>query len=313
MRGLEELRVKESDRLAAMAAGLAACGVAVEIEGDGLIVAGRGRAARRAAAGSPPRSTIASPCPSWCWAWPRSAPVAIDDGAIIDTSFPGFVALMNGLGAQIARGRVIIAVDGPAAAGKGTLGAAARRAFRPRLSRYRPALPRRRRQAAPRRQSPPTTAAATAAARGARPCADLGRSRACARNGVRRGGLRGGGDPGGAGGPARLPARFRRHRRRRQGRGARRARYRHRDLPRRRRQALRHRDAEARAERRHKELQERGIDSIYARVLEDMKERDARDSGRAAAPLKRAADAFVLDTSALDADEAFAAAVRLSS
>lgn len=66
---------------------------------------------------------------------------------------------------------------------------------------------------------------------------------------------------------------------------------------------------EVRAERRHKELLKRGLDSIYARVLQDLKERDARDAARAAAPLKPAADAFVLDTSALDADRAFKAAV----
>ena len=47
MRGLKELRVKESDRLAAVADGLRANGVAVEIEGDDLIVHGRGRAGRR--------------------------------------------------------------------------------------------------------------------------------------------------------------------------------------------------------------------------------------------------------------------------
>ncbi len=69
-------------------------------------------------------------------------------------------------------------------------------------------------------------------------------------------------------------------------------------------------DLETRAGRRHKELRDRGIDIIYARVLQDLKERDARDSGRLAAPLKRAADAFPLDTSGLDADQAFAAAVH---
>jgi cytidylate kinase len=68
---------------------------------------------------------------------------------------------------------------------------------------------------------------------------------------------------------------------------------------------------EIRAERRHKELRERGVDSIYARVLEDLKARDARDTARAAAPLKPAVDAIVLDTSALDADQAFAAAIAI--
>ncbi len=66
---------------------------------------------------------------------------------------------------------------------------------------------------------------------------------------------------------------------------------------------------EVRAHRRFKELQERELDAIYARVLEDMKERDARDSGRDVAPLEPAEDAFVLDTSDMDADAAFAAAL----
>lgn len=67
---------------------------------------------------------------------------------------------------------------------------------------------------------------------------------------------------------------------------------------------------EVRAERRFKELQERGLDAIYARVLEDMKERDARDSGRDVAPLEPAKDAYVLDTSDLDADAAYTAALE---
>ncbi|HIP80503.1 MAG TPA: (d)CMP kinase, partial [Kiloniellaceae bacterium] len=66
---------------------------------------------------------------------------------------------------------------------------------------------------------------------------------------------------------------------------------------------------EARAQRRHKELLERGEKSIYARVLQDLRERDARDSGRETAPLKAAADALRLDTSEMDADQAFAAAM----
>lgn len=66
---------------------------------------------------------------------------------------------------------------------------------------------------------------------------------------------------------------------------------------------------EARAARRHKELLERGEQSIYARVLQDLRERDARDSGRATAPLKAAADAVRLDTSNMDADRAFEVAM----
>jgi len=66
---------------------------------------------------------------------------------------------------------------------------------------------------------------------------------------------------------------------------------------------------EARALRRHKELLERGEQSIYARVLQDLRERDARDSGRATAPLRAAADAVRLDTSTMDADRAFEVAM----
>jgi len=66
---------------------------------------------------------------------------------------------------------------------------------------------------------------------------------------------------------------------------------------------------EVRAKRRHKELLTGGVAAIYARVLEDLRERDARDSARAAAPLKPAPDAHLLDTSALDADQAFERAV----
>jgi cytidylate kinase len=64
---------------------------------------------------------------------------------------------------------------------------------------------------------------------------------------------------------------------------------------------------EARAARRARELRERGETAIYEAVLQDMKDRDARDSQRRAAPLVPADDAFVLDTTALDADAAFAA------
>ena len=67
--------------------------------------------------------------------------------------------------------------------------------------------------------------------------------------------------------------------------------------------------AEVRAERRHKELLELGEPSIYARVLQDMKDRDERDLNRCVAPLKPADDAFLLDTSNLDADQAFQAAL----
>lgn len=67
--------------------------------------------------------------------------------------------------------------------------------------------------------------------------------------------------------------------------------------------------AESRAERRYQELRARGVDTIKPRVLAEMAERDRRDSERAAAPLKAAPDAWLLDTSDMDADAAFAAAL----
>jgi cytidylate kinase len=62
---------------------------------------------------------------------------------------------------------------------------------------------------------------------------------------------------------------------------------------------------EARAARRLKELQERGENAIYPRVLQEMRDRDARDSGRAAAPLRPAEEAIVLDTTEMDSDAVF--------
>jgi cytidylate kinase len=62
---------------------------------------------------------------------------------------------------------------------------------------------------------------------------------------------------------------------------------------------------ETRAERRVKELQARGVAAIYDDVLRDMKERDARDSMRRAAPLAAAPDAVILDTTGLDPDQVF--------
>ena len=62
---------------------------------------------------------------------------------------------------------------------------------------------------------------------------------------------------------------------------------------------------EVRAERRFKELQQSDSGAIYARVLEDMKERDTRDSSRSVAPLEPAKDANIIDTSSLNADQVF--------
>jgi len=66
---------------------------------------------------------------------------------------------------------------------------------------------------------------------------------------------------------------------------------------------------EKRAERRLKELQTADGGAIYADVLADMQERDDRDRNRSVAPLVAAEGALLLDTSDLDADQAFAAAL----
>ena len=67
---------------------------------------------------------------------------------------------------------------------------------------------------------------------------------------------------------------------------------------------------EKRVERRFKELREKGLEIIEEQVWQDMRERDARDSNRKAAPLTAAEDAIVIDTSDLDADAAFEAALN---
>ena len=98
MEGLGELRVKESDRLTAIAQGLASCGVRAEIDGDTLIVhGGRPQGGARIATGFDHRIAMAF----LVMGLGSREPVAVDDDAAIATSFPGFVDLMNNLGAKI--------------------------------------------------------------------------------------------------------------------------------------------------------------------------------------------------------------------
>ena len=99
MRGLKELRVKESDRLEATAALLRVNGVEVEIDGDDLIVHGRGRPAGGGLVKTHMDHRIAMSALMLGTA--SDKPVQVDDAAFIATSFPGFVELMRGLGAEL--------------------------------------------------------------------------------------------------------------------------------------------------------------------------------------------------------------------
>ena len=98
MKGLQELRVKESDRLAATADMLRANGVAVDIEGDDMIVHGKGRPAGGGEVVTHMDHRIAMA--ALVMGLATDNPVRIDDSAFIATSFPGFVDLMHGLGAD---------------------------------------------------------------------------------------------------------------------------------------------------------------------------------------------------------------------
>lgn len=99
MRGLNELRVKESDRLAATADMLRANGVTVEIEGDDLIVQGKGRPTGGGEVKTHMDHRIAMSALVMGLASENA--VRIDDSAFIATSFPGFVELMRSIGADL--------------------------------------------------------------------------------------------------------------------------------------------------------------------------------------------------------------------
>jgi 3-phosphoshikimate 1-carboxyvinyltransferase len=106
MRGIGELRVKESDRIALMAAGLAACGVETQEEPEGLVIAGTG-GANAAPAGGALASTRGDHRIAMSFlilGLGARAAVTVDEAGMIATSFPGFAGLMCGLGADITHG-----------------------------------------------------------------------------------------------------------------------------------------------------------------------------------------------------------------
>ena len=103
MRGLEELRVKESDRLAAVAAGLIANGVAVEELSDGMIVEGRGADGVAGGGDVLTHMDHRIAMSFLVMGLASRERVRVDDGSMIATSFPNFQNLMSALGAAIAR------------------------------------------------------------------------------------------------------------------------------------------------------------------------------------------------------------------
>ena len=129
LHGLSELRVKESDRLTAIIEALNACGVSAHAENDTLYIQGVGDAPQGGATiktNFDHRIAMAF----LVMGMASKQPITVDDASAIATSFPNFTELCNSLGANIAppalaassRTRpLLIAIDGPAASGKGTL------------------------------------------------------------------------------------------------------------------------------------------------------------------------------------------------
>lgn len=317
MLGLSELRVKESDRLSAILAALTACGVNARADGDNLYV--KGESAPKGGTTVTTNFDHRIAMAFLIMGMASKQPITVDDATAIATSFPNFSELCNSLGARIAPLRptassqpasIVIAIDGPAASGKGTL--ARRLAEHLNLeyldtgSLYRAvgmkiiyagkdpanlsdaleaaqtidiedlANPRLRQerigQAASIVSAFPEVRAALL---------DFQRDFATKSAISGHGAVLDGRDIGTVVCP----------------------------------------DADfkffitatlfARAKRRHKELQGQGIEVIFESVLEDLRERDERDEKRAIAPLRPADDAYIIDSSKLDASEVFKTADEL--
>ncbi len=317
MHGLAELRVKESDRLQAILNGLAANGVTAQAEGDTLIVHGMQGKMIPGGGTVETRLDHRIAMSFLVLGMICATPVTVDDARAINTSFPGFALLMNKMGAKIhvtERRRVfaqgghiqrkapprVIAIDGPAASGKGTL---ARRlathygyAYLDTGSLYRAVGL----KLVNAKQDPHDMSLAINAASSISDSdlmdPDLRQEK--------------------VGKAASVVSAFpqvrdilleyqREYARRPEG-----AILDGRDIgtvvcPDADFKLFMTASIEARAKRRHKELQGQGIEVVYESVLEDLLERDKRDSKRKAAPLIAAADAIELDTTRMSADSVF--------
>ena len=105
MKGVKELRVKESDRIDAMARGLEACGATVEEDEDTLIVHGMGPGGLPGGATCAARLDHRIAMSFLCAGMASQQPVTVDDAGPIATSFPVFEPLMEKLGAQLVRAK----------------------------------------------------------------------------------------------------------------------------------------------------------------------------------------------------------------
>lgn len=312
MLGLHELRVKESDRFAAVMAGLQANGVQVEANGDDMIVHGSNSVRGGGVVTTHLDHRIAMSFLIMGVATEQK--VMVDDVSAINTSFPNFIKIMREAGTNIeinkpiAQGflrrsddkKLVIAIDGPAASGKGTLAEKLADYFGvPHLdtgSLYRATALRLMAMGG----NPENAADAVKAAQSinVHDLADtrlrneevgkiasivssipqvrenlLDFQRNFARSG--NGAVLDGRDIGTVVCPDALVKVFMTA------------------------------SLETRAQRRHAQLQEQGIEVVYQSVLNDLRERDKRDSERSTSPLIAAEDAFVIDTSSLGIDEVF--------
>jgi 3-phosphoshikimate 1-carboxyvinyltransferase len=316
MNGLAELKVKESDRLSAIAAGLKECGVTATVDKDMLTVEGKGIPQGGGTVKTHYDHRIAMSFLVMGMA--AKQPVHVDDGAAIATSFPGFSELMNRLGAHIVldahthgaekhKGQpLMIAIDGPASSGKGTLARRVAEHFGYAQldtgSIYRAVGL----KLIYSDKDPFDKRAAIEAARSLR-AEDLNNPRLrqerigkaasiisaipevrsilldFQRNFAKnpKGAVLDGRDIGTVVCPDA-------------------------DI-----KIFITASLETRAQRRHRELQGEGIKVVYESVLEDLRERDERDSQREVAPLLPAHDAITIDTSNLDAQTVFAKVVSI--
>ncbi len=307
MEDLAELRVKESDRLSAILESLQACGVEASAEGDTLSVTG---GKPRGGATIKTRFDHRIAMSFLIMGMATAQPVTVDDVTSIQTSFPNFVNLINGIGGHIRDLRnptvrrhhepLVVAVDGPAASGKGTLARRIAEHFNLEYldtgSLYRAVGM----KIVYAGKEPSDVKAAEEAARSI-DAEDLANPR------LRQERI---------GQAASIVSAFPEVRQalldfqRKFAGSSRGAVLDGRDIgtvvcPKADFKFFVTATLYARAKRRHRELQGQGIEVIFESVLDDLRERDERDEKRSIAPLRPSEDAFIIDSSTHDADAVF--------